>query len=478
MRSNVFLRGRFRRGMAKTVWGLLVFAVGGLLTTGAYAKADEAVAAGILGKDQWLFYRYELTDSSDRDATLQSIALIGQFNKVLKANGVTLAVAMVPIKMRIYSEHLPDGIQINPYMDSNYSRMVTALAQAGVHVIDLNTPFLNHPQRLSPSPLFYRLDTHWSLAGAMAAAEVVKAEVDRNPALRSVVAKAPIKEYSVAYGSRKIPSAGRDLIEQLPTNSIKFPYEQITPVSVTPKLPVSTSLIGHVEPPSIALLGSSYSKDWTGFADGLRYYLQRDVFSMGIGADQGSWVAMETYLRDDSYQNAPPKLLIWEMPERDMRAPPDFRYREARYQRKNSDWLHMVAAWAQASCAPSGKTVRFLPHGIGARANRANEVRVAGTERGDFVELEFDPPLSRFDYLGIDVRANGAHVLSIEAMNDSKPLRRWDVAMVGDDGKHSVKIPLPQDLSPVSRIRVAPGKTSGFSMAGPVVCTMPEHYFR
>lgn len=440
---------------------------------GGVCASDEP-PVGILGKDQWLYYRYELTEPIDENATLQTIDLIQRFSKLLQASGVTLAVAMVPIKMRIYAEHLPDDVKLNPYMANDYARMSSALAQHGVHVLDLNTPFLTSSLRNSSTPLFYRLDTHWSLAGAMVAAEAVKTGIEANPVLRQLVSSMPRREYTIAYGTRKIPSAGRDLIAQLPRNSIKFAYEQVTPISITAKQTTSTGLTDSTVAPGVALLGSSYSKDWTGFADGLRYVLQRDVFSMGVGADQGSWVGMEAYLRDDGFQLNPPQLLIWEMPERDMRAPPDYKYREARYWSRNSDWLLRVAALVQKTCDPSPKLVRIAPVGLGARATRAPEVRADRTSDQDFVELEFDRPLDRFEYLSFRMGANSSHTMTLDAVTDVKSSKRFEFSAQGNDSPHQVRMPLPVDKGSVTRVRIVPGKTTSFSLAKPEVCRLPE----
>ena len=71
----------------------------------------------------------------------------------------------------------------------------------------------------------------------------------------------------------------------------------------------------------LALLGSSYSKEWTGSADGLSDELQRNILSIGAGADQGSWVGLDSYLHDDAFQTKAPKLPLWEIPGPDMRHP-------------------------------------------------------------------------------------------------------------------------------------------------------------
>jgi hypothetical protein len=60
--------------------------VGGLAIFGAFTNvfASEA-SVGIVGKNQWLFYRYELSDPSDAAATDQTLDLISRFNKLLAA---------------------------------------------------------------------------------------------------------------------------------------------------------------------------------------------------------------------------------------------------------------------------------------------------------------------------------------------------------------------------------------------------------
>ena len=129
--------------------------------TGVFGVADvrSQETEGIIGKNEWLFNKYELLKSTDAAQTAASIELIGRFNKVLKANGVSLALTMVPLKMRIYSEYLPDSIKLTDYMAGNYDQIGKALQAAGVTMIDLNTPFMSSSKRNSDTPLFLGL-TH------------------------------------------------------------------------------------------------------------------------------------------------------------------------------------------------------------------------------------------------------------------------------------------------------------------------------
>ena len=315
-----------------------------ILTCSSWAAEVDNKYVGIVGKNEWLFYQYELTNINDAPETKSSIDLIHQFNQILEKKGIALAVVMVPIKMRIYAENLPDDIKINDYMLGNYERMNTALQSSGVTVFDLNSAFLNSPVRTSDSPLFFRLDTHWSITGATLAAQTIAAQIPAHAAIKNVFDQIPPQAYKQTIGKAKRPSKGRDILKELPPDSPanKYAFDRFFPVTVSRVDLPNTDLLGKQEPADIALVGSSYSKDWTGFADALRFSLQKDIFSQGISASQGSWVGMESYLRDEAFQLTPPKLLIWELPERDMRAPPDYKYRESRYISSNADWIKRV----------------------------------------------------------------------------------------------------------------------------------------
>lgn len=164
---------------------------------------------------------------------------------------------------------------------------------------------------------------------------------------------APEEKFNMTWDKRRVNSKARDLVVQLPKGSTTFAPEQIPQFSVTRAQPAAGSLLGDGADPVITLMGSSYSHSWTRFPEALRYTLQRDILAISVGAGQGTWAGMEAYLRDDAFQTNKPKLLIWEMPERDMHAPPDYKFRDARYRSDNTEWLLRAAAWAQSRCAPS-----------------------------------------------------------------------------------------------------------------------------
>lgn len=430
---------------------------------------------GILGKNEWLFYRYELSDVTSVESTNVSLDLIQRFNKVLFANGVSMAVIMVPLKMRVYSEHLPESVKLNGYMAGNYDRMIKALGVGGVSAIDLNTSFIDSSKRTGDSPLYFRLDSHWSPTGSMLAAEVVKAEILANPVLKKAFDETPEEGFKVIYGKRR-RSIGRDLINLLPPNSLTFAPEQVAHVGVSRAQPLKFDLLGNRAPVGLALLGSSYSKDWTGFADGLRYELQRDILSIGVGADQGSWVGMETFLRDDAFQTKAPKLLLWEIPERDMRAPPSYEFRDARYRVNDTEWLLRVSALVQSNCKPSTVKVKLVSVGLAANAVNLKEgdLRTGLTTDTDFVELSFDKPLERLDYLAARAVTAGSKTMIFEASGPGVTTRHLSINVPGDDVAHALKTPLTSNGSGFTKVKIYPGSSTAFVLQSLQVCRQPD----
>lgn len=430
---------------------------------------------GIVGKNEWLFYRQEFLDAKSREPTSVSLDLIQRFNKVLSTHNISMAVVMVPLKMRIYSEHLPDSVKLNEYMAGNYDRMIKALEAGGANVIDLNTSFMSTSKRTDVSPLYFRLDSHWSPTGSMLAAEVIKAGILANPALKKAVDETPNEEYKVVYGRRK-RSTGRDLIGLLPPNSLTFAPEQVAQMSVSRSQPLNFDLLGNRAPIGLTLLGSSYSKDWTGFADGLRYELQRDILSIGVGADQGSWVGLESYLRDDAFQTKAPKLLLWEIPERDMHAPPSYEFRDPRYRIDDTEWLLRVSAWVQPTCTHSTVTVKLALVGLAAQAPnlKGSNLATGPTTDTDFVELVFDKPFARLDYLSIRATTAGSKTLTLEASGSGVTTRRFTVNVAGDDLAHALKMPLPSGGSGFTKVKIFPGSATAFALQNLQVCRQPE----
>lgn len=442
-------------------------------TLGVATVHGEETTEGIVGKNEWLFNKYEVLRSTDATQTAKSIELIGRFNKVLKANGISLALTMVPLKMRIYSENLPDSVKLTDYMAGNYDQINKGLQAVGVAFIDLNTPFMSSPKRNSDTPLFFRLDSHWNLTGAMLGAETIKAGIDANKALKGALDATPEVGYKISVGKRKLPSKGRNLLAVLPPNSGPFSPEQFTPVSVTR----AQALSENSHPPiGITVAGSSASQGWTGFVDALRYVLQRDILNVSVNGLIGAWVGMESYLRSDAFQENAPKLLIWEWPESTMHAPPDFQYQDPRNVSNNTEWLLRASAWVQAACKPSTVTTKVVAVGLAANRSNLNDGNIVTgpTSENDFIEISFDKPIQKLDYLAARVTAAGSKTLILEGSGPGETTRRFTLTVAGDEAAHTLKYPLPSNSRGFTKLRIYPGKSQSFALQGLKICRQPE----
>lgn len=302
----------------------------------------------IIGKNDWLFTSYEFANKGDNQDTLASIQLLQKVNKLFERKGIALVLVIVPLKIRIHSDQLPDNKPLDGYTANQYENTFKLLRSDGVSVVNLNQAFLNSPHRTSDTPLFLRLDTHWSPSGAMLAAEAVKAAIVGNPALNAAHAATNAEKYALSWETRKRNTPARDLVGLLDSEVQKFPPEQtlsfrvnrVKPSQVGPfrVKPFQAGLLNAGDNIGITAIGSSYTNKNTGYPDGLRFALQRDLLDISASIDQGAWVGMEAYLRNDAFKTNRPKLIIWEIPERELHLPPNSKFRDARYVFDNNDW--------------------------------------------------------------------------------------------------------------------------------------------
>lgn len=319
------------------------------LILGGMAWAAQAADAYpvIFGKDGWLFTPYEFAAPTDAADTQATIDLLVKTNKAFERKGIALALMIVPSKIRIASSQLPEDRPLDAYTDGKYDSAVQKLRAGGVNVVDLNQAFMASPNRMGDNPVYLRQDTHWSPTGAMLAAETIKAAVDAAPALKAAWAATVPVEYTLAWGKSPSLWRARDLVHYLPKEQQNFAPERVLAFKVTRTKPSSAGLQGAGDPVGILVIGSSYSNPNTLYADGIRYQLQRDVLNISIPVDQGPWVGMEGYLNNDAYKTNPPRLIIWEIPERELHSPPNAKFRDARYQSDNSAWLQRVTGLLQ-----------------------------------------------------------------------------------------------------------------------------------
>lgn len=293
----------------------------------------------VVGQDDWLFTKYEFATPSDAQDTSTTVGLLEKANKMFERAGITLALVIVPSKVRIYSDKLPANKPLDSYTNEKYENIYKTLRENGMHVVNLNQAFLTSPKRDSDTPLFLHQDTHWAPTGALLAAETIKAEIDRNPVLTKAWQSVPEEKYTLTWGKKKVLSRARDLVKQLPAGAPAFAPEQTMQFKVAKESKTQTDLLTGDVKVGITVIGSSYTNKNTGYPDGLRFTLQRNLLDISLPVDQGPWFGMEAYLKDDAFKTNKPKLIIWEIPEREFRSPPNNKFRDSRYIIDNNEWI-------------------------------------------------------------------------------------------------------------------------------------------
>jgi len=444
--------------------------VGALCGSVSAAGAAEPVA--IQGKNDWLYVRHELIPPELAADADRALSLIAKLNRALAQQQIALVVAVVPSKMETYPEHLPDGLKLTDHMTGFNDRVHATLRAAGVRTIDLKGPFKSSPLRTSDTPLYFRLDTHWTPTGALVAAQAIEAGIKADPVLSKALAAARPEKFTLKWATQKVrETAINDITRLLPADSKPYAAEDVLRFQVGKADRANASAL--LAPPSggdVALVGSSFSGDWSGFANALRYTLQHDLVNYSINADVGPWYAMRGYLSDDAFQANRPKLIIWELPERAISLLPDYAFRTPQFLIDNNDWLRQTVALAQDKCIAAPVNPKLESTGLMANTNRSG----TSTQEGDFIEITFDQPIDANSYLMSRFTTTGSKRMTFEVSGPGLPAQRLAVEVAGDENSHILKTPVSVNGKGVDRIKVFPGRTTAFGLDDLEVCHYPD----
>ena len=266
-----------------------------------------------LGLDDWLFSVEELQFFSDAPIhQKQRLAILTNVGVNLRAQGVTLVVALVPDKARLYASKLPGGLY--PYWHSErYSNILNVLNSRGVETADLLSAL--SPDS-STTSRYYRTDTHWNQVGAKVAAEALAARV------KAISPGMPKTSFVSSVTGPQAPRIG-DLLRMtglgnMPDWVRPRPDEEAPITTQKSASEQASGLFDNVGVP-VVLVGTSYSQrgNFHGF---LQQALGVEV--LNVARDGGGFIqSAKDYLADESFKTAKPRVLIWEVPERMFSAP-------------------------------------------------------------------------------------------------------------------------------------------------------------
>ncbi len=269
-----FSRNSVFYGFSKRLWGNIEY--------GLFGQGRKGV---VVGKDGWLFPAEEFeTSRAAGDIYVRHVNYIGWTSAFLKKRNIRLYIALIPAKARLHAENFPEEKK----------------EILGRFIGDVKVPIVSLGTALGGNG-FLKTDTHWSPDGAKASAKAIARLIGRD---NSKARYSNIEGKEIAYKG--------DLLKYIPvsrdlgTDSIHtYDFEQ----------PASDNLFGDQDIP-VALVGTSYSaKPEFNFANFLKEFLNMDVLNAS-DQGQGPFVTMRDYLKSEAFNTAPPRIIVWEIPER------------------------------------------------------------------------------------------------------------------------------------------------------------------
>ncbi|BBB59990.1 cell division protein FtsQ [Undibacterium sp. KW1] len=270
--------------------------------------AGDTGASVRRGCDGWLFLSDELTPYAHAAENAAARArIITQTAADLQMRGIKLVVAVVPDKTRIEEDHLC-GLHRPAAFANRLNDWVSTLASNKVEVLNF-APAL----AAMKEERYYRSDSHWNERGANVAATTL---ADRLQSLKLVDKPATAPDPK-AIQSNTTERSG-DLmrvsnLEGLP--AWMRPATEVTQVSkVAPVAVASDDLFGDAGLPTVALVGTSFSRA-ANFVPFLSQHLGAPVAN--LAKDGGDFDgAAYAYLNSKEFKTQPPKVVVWEVPER------------------------------------------------------------------------------------------------------------------------------------------------------------------
>lgn len=268
------------------------------------------------GCPDWLFLADELKlhPSAARNAQARAVKVI-ELRAQLRQRGIELMLVLVPDKSRIAASELC-AVERSPQFAQRLTHWRDSLQAQGVAVLDL-TPALQPQGR----DAFLRTDTHWSEAGANAAAVAVATRIGELG-----IKPSPAQAFDVSVSAPEVRPgdlvrlAGLDwLPDDLQPQVEKVPRSTLKARAVTTEVLAEDDLFGDSQLPNVAVIGTSFSRN-----SNFMPFLERAVgasvgnFALDGGAFSG---AAKAYFDSPAFKQTPPKLIVWEIPERDLQAP-------------------------------------------------------------------------------------------------------------------------------------------------------------
>ncbi len=274
----------------------------------------SAVRVGCPG---WFFLgdEFEIYPSAQSSESARANLIIAVARSLIPSD-THLVISVVPDKARVEASHLCNLHRPNAFL-GRLDNWVATLKRADINVVSLEAAL-----GALPGDRYYRTDSHWNEAGANAAAAAVAGHLHATQLLPLPVI-APDKS---ALTHQFVDRAGDLLrvanLDGLPA-WLRPPVEKTQFTTIAANIePVATTdvdLFGDEGLPAVVVVGTSFSRA-SNFVPFLAHHLASSVANLAKdGGDfEGAAIA---YFRSASFRQTPPKVILWEVPERMLQKP-------------------------------------------------------------------------------------------------------------------------------------------------------------
>ena len=280
----------------------------GLFGNARYALLGAGRKGVIVGQDGWFFTAEEFKTVSTKDID-DAANRVASIKRDLETRGIRLVLAPLPAKSDLYAEEVPSFVRSSAMADA-YSAFSAALEQRGIAVADTRAAMLTAKPF---GEVFLKSDTHWSPAGAKAAAEAIQSSLQKNGVTL------PSQELTAQWQTPV--SLWGDLTkfvtspDYAPTVGLSEESVPIYRTAVNADAG-GADIFGDDAAVPVMLVGTSYSanENWS-FADFLRQSLRADVVNVAKEG-LGPGVPMMDLLAGSALDETAPTVVVWEFPVR------------------------------------------------------------------------------------------------------------------------------------------------------------------
>lgn len=278
-------------------------AAGGLFRWGLFRSGGPQVRVGC---DGWLFLTEEFRPWPDADAVMgERVAALARIRDRLAAQNIALVVAVVPDKARVHADQLC-GAPLSAQSAARYDRFLATLSASNLAPVSLLPPLQALAAR---QDAYWRTDTHWNQDGAVVAAQAIAVSA-QGVNIERPGGFTTTRDAALTPGPADLLRLmGLDILP----DGLRPPIDR-QHLAHTSEPAAGGGLLDDVGAPQVALIGSSYSAN-ANFHGALQEALGAKVTNLARAGGGFSGAASD-YFAGVTFRESPPRLIIWEIPER------------------------------------------------------------------------------------------------------------------------------------------------------------------